>query len=336
MRVEVEDALFAPAHDLGLFELFGLGWEERHAILVDEQGPRWTAWIARVEQALPHVAAKLKQTIEDSLQLSTVQSSACASVRVVSGEASDWSDGQLALDAAIRLLRFPLRLLVENQRADFDFLLCVARPTEREWLREMWRRGWLEVQGAGGLGEIEACLQDLLASLSGTDGEPGDLVRVEVVRLRLWVMFDRDADPSDRSQPSTASRRVADLCNDSLFSRPWPLAHLQLARRTIESYLPGAALAAWVGERRGAERTRRQRALDALTRLRTDAPGAAFQYNMKRGFIGDRTRHAAPDDPLVASDIDPLFASASDADIAAPPPGFRAISDHLSLSSSHL
>jgi hypothetical protein len=184
---------------------------------------------------------------------------------------------------ALRLLSTPLRLLLENRRADFLFLLRVAPTKQRERLKDAVRRGWIEPEQAGGLGEMRIRLMELFTAPTSDD-----LSRIQ--RLRLFAMFDRDSDENDRSQPSRDSKAMNDMCGARWHhTDPWQLQYLQLHRRSIESYIPTNRLRLWgATHRTGRDATRYEQRVRSLERLRVAAdPRIAWQFNMKDGLLRD-------------------------------------------------
>lgn len=184
----------------------------------------------------------------------------------------------------------------------------MAEPAARRILDEAVERGWIEFEMGGGITEIWRRLEFLAAA------GPNDHTRM-VERARLWLMFDRDADSADRSQPSQDSERVRRLAEQ--IDTPWPLAANQLDRRSIENYVPPHTLRAWwCHQPRSAQAVQRRQSLVQafLTDETRGGPSdlARRHFNMKRGLLGDLPRarrdqveRAGP--PLQDSDLDPLF-----------------------------
>lgn len=117
---------------------------------------------------------------------------------------------------------------------------------------------------------------------------PPTSTRERIMRSRLWLMFDRDSDPADRSAPSKASEKLRELVEaPARGDDPWPPGGHQLHRRSIENYIPNTLLHHWANTAKGNERKRRVEAVNALETLRRERPEAAWQYNMKKGLLGD-------------------------------------------------
>jgi hypothetical protein len=293
MRVLIDASFFAgsEADDLAFLHLFALARDGRHLLLTaptfacGPAGPREVLdWLA----ALPEACCRqVRQVLEQGVAAASGLPADAVGIRLVAGTRSDWAAGRLCLPDALRLLQTPLGVMVENRRADWRFLLALAPPVQRDRLRQALDRGWLEILHAGGLGEMKAWLEALLE-------HPFTSVSNATRLLRLWVMFDRDAERADPSQPSYESIAMKTLCA-SAPARPWPFGHYQLGRRAIENYLPAAALHHWQAEKSGAEGRRRREVVDAFCKLRRDQPAAARQYHMKSGLLADLSDEARKD-----------------------------------------
>jgi hypothetical protein len=308
MRVLIDAAFFTgpEAEGLAFLHLFALARDGRHVLLTAPpfrpDGPREVLdWLAD----LPEVCCRqIRQVLEQGVRTASGLPAEAVGIRLVAGTSSDWPAGRLCLPDALRLLQTPLGVMVENRRADWRFLLALAPPVQRDQLQRAFDDGWLEILHAGGLGEMKAWLEELLVQPFTSPSKAARL-------LRLWVMFDRDADPADRRQPSPACVAMKALC-ESAPARPWPLGHYRLGRRAIENYLPEAALRRWQSDKSGPEGTKRRKVVDALCKLRRDQPEAARQYNMKSGLLAELSPEVRKDAEEKArriqdADLDPLF-----------------------------
>jgi hypothetical protein len=311
MRVLIEQPFFAGPDALSLrfLEIFALARDGRHTVLTrplfgSGNDELIEAWLAALPKSVAEeVRLVLRQGVIDATKLLA----GVAGITVTDSSSSDWISARLRLHDAVRLLRTPLGLLLENRRADLHFLLALAPPTHRRQLKSALEHGWIEVLHGGGLGDMEALIQELQSDVSTSIGRKARL-------LRLWVMFDRDSAPSDRSQPSPSSERMKTLCENSAPAAklPWPLSYHQLGRRAIENYLPERLLRVWQEARSGDENTKRRRAVEALCELRKTRPTAAHQLHMKKGLYGDLVPEIQKDIKEKGRDIqdqelDPLF-----------------------------
>lgn len=284
MVVLIDRALFKDpiARGLPFLEVFALARAGRHRILTaptyDPGGQdALNDWLS--EQS-SEVAEDVRLILTSSIQAISSLPAATNKVRLVAATVSDWQAAQLTIEDALRLLRCPLGLLLENRRSDFQFLLRLTPPTQREALRRALEEGWIEVLHGCGLEEMMAMINELVGSVNAS-------VMSRVRLSRLWVMFDRDSDPADRTKPSPQSERFRSKCAQVGNPCSWPLTFHQLGRRSIENYLPEKLLRVWQAEAAGPEKTRRREKVDALCQLKKDNPRAAWQYNMKGGLIKD-------------------------------------------------
>jgi hypothetical protein len=280
MRVYLDERLFESegVDPLGIIELIGHARDGRHRILLqpafrdqDTQDLPRNKWMRGQEERLRRQLARL---LETSASAASSGDPGAPRITVIDSEQSDWTAGRLAVLDALRLLRTPLKVLVENRRNDWLFLLAMVDEAHRRALRAAEQERWLEVDNGGGIDDLAKRLRDFCSSTTKDSAW-------HIERLRTWVMFDRDAAEEDPRQPSPVSRHLLDLCCEDVLQGPWPFPVLQLSRRTIESYLPLEALAARGSAKNGVDR------LSALRRLRDEHPTEAFAYNMKEGFMKD-------------------------------------------------
>jgi len=324
MRVLIDAAFFSgpEAEGLAFLHLFALARDGRHVLLTlptfaGDGPPDVLDWLASLSEGC---SRQVGQVLEQGVRTATGLPAEAVGIRLVAGTSSDWPAGRLCLPDALRLLQTPLGVMVENRRADWRFLLALAPPVQRNQLEQALDRGWLEILHAGGLGEMKAWLEELLE-------HPFRSVSNAARLMRLWVMFDRDADPADRSQPSRESIAMKTLC-ESAPEQPWPLGHYRLGRRAIENYLSEEALRDWQSAKSGREGAERQQVVDSLCRLRRDQPEAARGYHMKKGLLADLLSDEAKKEvregrrPIGDADLDPLFHGLSDTDRDALKNGF--------------
>jgi hypothetical protein len=265
--VILEDEVFSsPRTDsLALLSLFRLGYEGQHRIQTDP------LYIPEADQALNRWLAVLEPTLREAVVLaleSGLEGDASGipsdvTVRVTADQTSDWESAppRLPLPVALPFLRRPLRILVENRHNDGAFLKVVAPPPWREEYLKLQKAGWIELDHGGGLGDMQ--------------------IRAETARheetLRLWALFDSDA-----REPGVPSQRSESLRRTCLEAR---IAHYQLRRRFIESYLPVYALLAWAYRSSRAVRSARREMAEAFASM---DPLQRHHYNLKGGFNKDR------------------------------------------------
>lgn len=191
--------------------------------------------------------ARLLHVLETNRRAATSARSSGAQITVVV-DSMDWARARLTPRLASRLLRRPLKLLVENSRNDRAFLLRIAEPGPRRELQAAIEAGWIEFEMGGGIHEI----YQRIRSFTPEVGPLADHAMIELARL--WIMFDRDSAPGDRTQESEHSRRLREQA--AALTIPWPLAAQQLERRAIENYIPADAIRVWWCTRASTNNTR--------------------------------------------------------------------------------
>ena len=273
MRVLIETSLFAPPQaTVDLVRLFLLGVVGRHRIQVeDDNAPDFQVWLRSIGRALEE---ECREAINSGYELD-IREPSQIEVRVARLAAPDFSSTvpRLPSTDALRLLSRPFRIIAESDLNDRSFLLCMCTKEQREFLVRHENEGFLEFENGGGLSHM---YERALALGTGPHA-PAD------IRL-TWFLFDSDAlQPPPEGSPSEQSNKLKDACEQA------GLAHYQLRRRFIESYLPLRALAGWVTlapNREGREQ-RRQR-YEAFARMKR--PEQRHHFNLKKGFEGDRKR----------------------------------------------
>lgn len=270
MIVIVDEALFAAGQvsQLDLIDLIKSSLDGDHALITDPPGTSGIIedWLARQASDLQ---AELRLVVEDGPSIASQKTAAAPRIRV-SGLATSELHGPiptLTLRDALRLLKTPLSLLLENDRNDGSFLRKLAPPEWRRALDQAIKDRRVEVLNGGG---IEGVKQGVMSAAS----EP-------LRHMRLWVMFDSDA--REPGKPSEPSRETLEECRKIV--EPWPLVSHQLPRRSIENYIPVQALFAWSEKASGAERTRLRRCAEAYAQR---LPGDRREhYNLKGGLVDD-------------------------------------------------
>ncbi len=268
MRVVVEAELFRTdhlddVHHANLLALFHLGKMGPHTIEVEPRNdPRFRAWLdaegirtrqmceLAIEQAQKRLARRRKRKIH-----------------VARVDRPSWQDLRLPLDVALRVLKRPLVLLLENTRNDRNFLETITRLFPGFDLRKRIEQREIDVQTAGG--------SDNKMWLENRHRTPEELAR-------LWVLSDsdsrrpwRDAGKEMYQHLSSSARELSQACA----KHHVPL-HV-LTRRSIENYLPLALLYDWSCLRQ----EQRNTLYDAFTKL---SPAQRHHYKVKDGFAQDR------------------------------------------------
>jgi hypothetical protein len=268
------------------------------------------AWLSTLS---PKLRKELEFVLEYGLDAAPGAHQSDVACLRVSPVKDRWRAATVTPATAAELLRRPLKLLLENRRNDLRFLLCMAEPANKRRLEEALCRGWVEPEMGGGLPELKRRLEALRSASRTAE---------RIALARLWVMFDRDTSAEDRSRPSKLSEETRRLCCE--LTAPWPLAHHQLARRSIENYVPAETLRAWWPEQVDAEMTqklrqrevqyRQQRVERLLHPAQDGGPSAQARclFNFKKGLRGDlpsNTRRAIDKARrrLTDDDLDPVF-----------------------------
>lgn len=278
MIVTIDPQIFEGAHasDEQRFELFTHAYDGRHRIELDEAHAAVRAWVAQRDPVW-------RETWESARDLALRESTLDIlrqQIRVVPGERDRFKQQpfELTVSTALRVLRLPLRILVENARTDGRLFLVRASDIggRRDRLTRMLDAQAIEFENGNGIDDMSAVVDE-------RRGDP-------VWRLRHYVVFDGDT--LRPNVPSTTAATLQRRC--AKFNIP----HHCLARRSAENYLPARAIEMlWAdrGEKRNDERLRLVRAYRDL-----DQPGNVPQrrhhFSLKKGFDG-----AQHDDALYAA-----------------------------------
>lgn len=273
MRVLIETQLFTPPQaTVELIQLFLLGVGGRHRIQVeDDSSPELKTWLRSLGLDLEEACW---EAINIGYELDSREPSQIE-VRVARLTAPDFSRTipRLPPANALRLLSRSFRVIAESDLNDRSFLLCMCTKEQRDFLLRHEKEGFLEFENGGGLSRMYERALEL-----GT----GPLAPANI-RL-TWFLFDSDAlQPPPAGTPSGQSNKLKDACEQT------GLAHYQLRRRFIESYLPLRALAGWAALAPNRE-AREQRRLRSEAFARLKRPEQRHHFNLKKGFVGDRKR----------------------------------------------
>jgi hypothetical protein len=260
---------------LALLAILELGVDGRHVFLTN---PLWKDsnvvgdWLKALPRRLRLEAENvLARGVDASSQLPASR----RRIRIDDVPQCEWDRPVpvLPTTTALRLLRTPLRLLVENRVNDGAFVRKIAPPTLRQDLDAALDRGWVEFEHGGGIDQMR--------------GRVEEAKRDPATSARMWVMFDSDG--RFRGDRSSSATKIAELCRN--VAQPWPLPHHPLERRSIENYLPLEALAGGahkLEQRLNEDETRDYRALiDVFKRELTEEQ--RHYFNMKAGLLGDVT-----------------------------------------------
>lgn len=243
----------------------------KHRIQVeDDQASEFRAW-------MEGLGAELRERYQTVLYMGYELDSREPSrheVRVARVDAPDFSRRlpRLPLLFALQFLSRPFRIVLENSRADRNFLLSMSTKEQQDFLLRGEREGSIEFENGNGLESMDE-------RALGLGTEPH-------APLPAWLSFFLfDSDALQPGHPSRQSQQLKQTCDQA------GVPHYQLRRRFIESYLPLRALSGWVNLAPNREgRAQRRQRYEAFQRLKR--PEQRHHYNLKRGFEGDQKRIA--------------------------------------------
>jgi hypothetical protein len=286
MIASLDQALFASpdTRQADLIALLQLGYEERHIIRTiptyqeEDSTQPVHAWIERVHAFCPRLSQDIIFALEvGALDGETIQGTLEVSILPVI--ASDWSQPApvLSLSDALRLLRTPLKILLESRSNDWIFLqrMLLGHPDLLKRVREGYQRGWVDALNGGGISGICAHILGIAPNI------PAGLPLTDADRQRIFTLFDRDIDPKSPQPgvPSPDVQKTIRACKQRLS----PHQYHCLTRRMIENYLPSDALGAWVNRGGGGANQGRRQKLDDFKAL-PNAQARHFAY-MKDNFV---------------------------------------------------
>lgn len=259
MKFVLDASLFVAPRTLALLRLFGFALEGRHRIEIrDRADAAFHQWVKLLKQC----PGEVDDAVVAALDLASREEANHPSgveLFVSDREASAWSRSEINLDDALLVAGQAFYVLLENAETDSRFLRAMMTSDERSWFDERIKREWLIFAGCGGITELTKRVKALNTGQSS-------------LGLRSAALFDSDA--VEAGKPHANSRAAKDACE-----RVPELPHHQLARRSIENYLPPSAL-----ERLLNKKDEKKKA-SALGKLLTK-----HFYNAKDGHRGDRKR----------------------------------------------
>jgi hypothetical protein len=244
--------------------LLSFAIEGRHVILFEDQSALQD-WIARQDPAL---RASYSRTAEFSARTASLMASNASTIYIAGDGAAEWRDpiSRVSIDEALDVLREPLGVFVENADNDWQFVVGLMRPAEREQVKKHLSKGWLVALHGGG-----ATLPERIRDRASSPYRA----------LRTFAVFDSDRrhpveledDWSPTGQEACQGFVVEQVANQCLSSRYW-----RLERRFIESYMPIEEISATISGNIPRE------APIAFSRMSKDEQ---WYFNMKKGFSGD-------------------------------------------------
>ena len=304
MKLVIEEKTLATERWFPIFDIFLLHLEERrHAFAVEDVdrllGSAWMRGKDRRDREL--VSRSLTARSHDRLADKNVV--VIDQTTRSGGLVGDPYTTSLHPRDCLSFLAQPFSVLVENEWFDGSFLLWMARALNREALITAYRANRFVFRHAGGKGSLKRS-----ASVFSTGVWPTpDRRYAKAMTLWACAVLDNDAKYPGHAPNATLIREL----------EPWVTFVHELARRSIESYLPYTALTRYD---RGAAFKEQ---VDALFRL---SPDQRRHYNMKTGLRlkdnGNPTKAAYLAAPEISHQERTLFGTIPEVDWDKLAPGF--------------
>lgn len=227
MIVEIDQDILNHSDSLDLLALFHLGNEGRHVFIsnppfdtTDKAAPI-TQWAQQFNES---IQAAIALTFDEGIRLGTarppsIQITTATNINHLS------SPPRLCISQALKLLRSPVKALVENINTDHVFIEKILPPEARRRYQEAIRNGWLEIFNGGGLDPMTQLVKSVRKRSLG--GDPWS-------HLLWWTLFDSDTG----GQPQKSLEFEDTCCKNRI-------THHRLQRREAENYLPLPLLERW-------------------------------------------------------------------------------------------
>ncbi len=196
MIASVGESLFSAVEEtsLALLALFEICAEGRHLLLTRPILDRSTvirAWIDRLPR---RARAEIDDLLQRSIEASAQAPVSTKRIKVDAVPACQWAGPVLDLRSALRVLRMPLRLLVEDRYSDGAFVRKMITPDRKPLFDRALAASWIEFEHGGG-GRLRRRVEDVAAD--------------PAARARVWVMSDSDAQKrGDQRVTSRTARTV--------------------------------------------------------------------------------------------------------------------------------
>jgi hypothetical protein len=262
MRLVIEEDTLTSERWYPIFDILLLHLEDkRHAFAANDVGQLLgSAWMRRKDKKDRDLIT-LMATARSHDRLADRNVVKIDATAPAGGRVEDDYTTSLHPQDCLTFLAQPFAVIVENEWFDGAFLLWMAKVLGRDVLIKAYRANRFVFRHAGGKGSMQRSASVLSR---GVWPAPNDR---HSRAMRLWscAVLDNDA-----KHPGHAPN--ADLVTELV---PWVAFAHELARRSIESYLPYTALV-----RYGRSAAFKER-VDALFRLSADQ---RRHYHMKSGF----------------------------------------------------
>jgi hypothetical protein len=263
MKIVIETTVFADqANTIALLNIGYWALKGRHRLLVeDDAAPLFLSWLGGLNEVM---RSDWRTIMNDSYQREALEP-AKREFHIAPDQLTDWNrtPARLNITDAVQFVSLPFHILLEDSVSDRNFLLKMATADQRKALISRHADNEVVFEHGGGIGSMTRRVTTMQ--------------RDPQSRLRSWAMFDSDA--LQPTRPSSQSEMLRQCCIEV------QIPHYQLARRSIENYLPKNAIRIWAYM----QKSEREARFLALLKLSDDQ---RYHYNFKQGFAGDEDRPA--------------------------------------------
>ena len=251
MRVVINDAVFQSAPDFATLDrLIDHFISGRHLWEIDDVDMILSSsWLTGNDR----VTKRNVETLEKCFVANAQQPSTRMHRIAIAVNLTTTASNQLSTADALSSLATPVVVIVENEESDGAFLAAIVRAFRRDAVEYAIHERWIELDHAGGYGEIEKRIERYKSRITGPQ--------------RVLVLTD-----SDRLFPGHQSqtyKKIVQVCTDH------GVACGILEKRSIENYLPVGAL----------QRSGRREQYKAYLHLSSSQKD---HYRVKSGFSRDK------------------------------------------------
>jgi hypothetical protein len=265
VRVAIADNVFsASGAFVALDRILDHFLSGRHRWEIDDvDGIQNSPWLAGSDR----VSRRNTEILEKCFVAAATASAGRMHVQALAVDMTIAAPNRLSPEDALAYLSSPAIVVVENAESDGAFLDALIYAYDRVELWHALESRWVELDHAGGFGEIEKRLERYLAR---TQGPP-----------RVLVLADSDRLYPEHESPTF--QKIDEVCTKL------NVPHVVLDKRAIENYIPVGAL----------QRHNRRDCYQAFLKL--DMAQRAH-YSMKKGFSRDDSGR-----PVIPADQATIF-----------------------------
>jgi hypothetical protein len=279
--VEMDQNIFKHPDSLSLLALLHLGWEGRHIFTTSPafdtsiDSDPINQWLNSLQN--PELTEALSQVLNDGTRNGT---SLAPRIHISSQAQTGSQTPTLSLSEALKLLRTPVKVLLENINSDRVFLEKILPKSTRDRYSAALQNGWLELFHGGGLDPMETWVKTIRqASVGGT----------RCSSLLWWTLFDSD----EGGQPQR-SLSFEQVCQRN------GVSYHRLSRREAENYLPLELLARW-SERSESQLQERKKRFRMLKNM---PPADRYIADMKEALADNGILSMLGDSSISESQMD--------------------------------